>query len=106
MEIDFEQENWQLVPAHDVSAGFASHPDWPALRARLLAAHDARQAMSRANDQLCFSASGSFDSDAAQILRNIRNQLGIVNRKDSANRNGVGAIDGSVADVSSTGGRG
>lgn len=106
MEIDFEQQNWQQVPAHDVTTGAARHPDWHVLRARLYAADEARKAISRGDDQLRFSASGSFDSEAAQMLRSIRNQLGIVNRKDSANRNGVGGIDKAVAAASKTGDRG
>ena len=102
MSIAFEHSNWTRS-----SAGKGlSHPEWDGLRARILAAHQARRSLDTIAASRLLRANGSFDTQTAQRLDEFSQGIRLVNPNDSTNRKPAGDMDADVVGTSSTGDRG
>jgi len=106
MDIAFEQIGLQKALARAGSQGACVHPEWLALRARMLASHEAWRALDKERAEAATTARGSFDKIAARLVCVFQMDSGGVNPIDSANRNPGGDNLTAAAGTSRTGVRG
>jgi hypothetical protein len=106
MDITFEQTGWAKALVKTGGRGDCPHPEWHALRARMIASHEAWRALEMRRSDEAGIAIGSFDGRAARLICDFEAGLGRVNPIDSVNRNPDGDIHMVVAGTSRTGNRG
>lgn len=106
MDIAFEQNGWLQASALAGGANDSPHPEWHALRQRLIASQQAWRALTARQSDDEKRACGSFDGKAARLVVTFASGLHPVNLIDSANRNPGGDILVAVAGTSRTGVRG
>ena len=106
MVIEFDPEKWWQPPLDMRGLRDAGRPEWHALRARLLTAHEALRAFGSASALASHDPSGSFAHDAARALDAIRGGLAAVNPIDSGNSKPARPIEDDRAGESRTGDRG
>ncbi|MCB2047450.1 MAG: hypothetical protein KDE32_04395 [Novosphingobium sp.] len=106
MNIVFDPGQWSpAAPEGDALLGCA-HPDWHALRTRLLAAVEARNALDEFQGTGPVRAFGSFSRRAAFSLERITERFDLVNQTSSVNRKRGGCTVTYVAGMNDTGERG
>ena len=106
MNIAFDPSDWSLACPDDAAGKDCAHPDWFALRARLKAALETREALGRGCRAGATRAFGSFSRRAAGSLERIAGPFHPVNQTDSVNRKRGRRTIPHVADMNTIGGRG
>lgn len=107
MSFAFENDKWSQDAAAAADEGRSlSQLEWTGLRARMIAAREARRVIDRVAIGALGNVGGSFDRDTARRLGGFETFCTAVNLKDSTNRKPARPIDSHVVGTSSTGDRG